>query len=60
MSGTDDIRQWATDDRTQAEAIRWFVAVGTAGAKGNLSKAQADTLDATADGWDALAAAVDG
>lgn len=54
-----DIRALAADDRFEAELIRFLVKLGNQTAGSSLSLAQADTLDATADGWDAIAQAVD-
>lgn len=51
------LQDWADSDREQAEAIRWLIAVGEDGARGDLSHAQADGLDATAAGWDTIATA---
>lgn len=51
------LQDWAASDREQAEVIRWLVAVGDPGARASLSGAQADGLDATADGWETIASA---
>ncbi len=60
---TDEIRSWGSTEkpglRFLAELIRYLVAVGTDTAGSALSLAQADTLDATAEGFDAIAQAAD-
>lgn len=58
--GTARLRQFADDDETQAEIIRYLVALGTDNAGGDLSSAQAASLDATAAGWRQIADAADG
>lgn len=58
-AATTQIREWSNEDRTQANVIRWLVAVGEGGAGGDLSNAQADTLEATAEGWDTIADAAE-
>lgn len=51
------LQDWADSDREQAAVIRYLVALGDPGARGDLSHAQADGLDATAEGWDSIAQA---
>lgn len=58
--GTDRLRQFADDDETQAEVIRYLIALGADNAGGDLSSAQAESLDATAAGWRQIADSADG
>lgn len=53
------LNEWADSDREQAAVIRYLVALGEDSARGDLSHSQADTLDATAEGWDTIAQASD-
>lgn len=45
--------------RWQAQLIRLLARTGKDNARAHLSEAQADTLDATAVGWDEIADAID-
>ncbi len=49
------IREWANSDRVQADVIRYLAAVGEQDLRGELADSGASLLDATADGWDAIA-----
>lgn len=60
MSEVDAVQQlqaWADDDREQADVIDWLVAVGSGDA--SLSGSQAETLRATADGWEEIISEID-
>lgn len=55
-----EVRELATGDRFEADLIRYLVAAGgPEDAGSSLSLAQAENLDATADGWDTIAKAAE-